>query len=142
MIVKTKLHHLQEIYNIEQNSFEYPWSRDQIINDIKSTINNGNRVYLDNNKVIGYIFGFKIIDEFHINNLAVHPLYLRKNIATKLISYISNKINIIYLEVSSNNIIAQKCYESLCFKLVGKRKKYYKNGQDAILYNMDLIKNG
>ena len=46
------------------------------------------------------------------------------------------------LEVSENNIPAQKCYQSLGFNPVGSRKNYYTEGDDAILYNLVLRKNG
>ncbi|SVE64132.1 uncharacterized protein METZ01_LOCUS516986, partial [marine metagenome] len=73
--------------------------------------------------------------------------YLRRNIAKKLIQHIisrviSHHIKVILLEVSTNNIAAQKCYQSIGFTQTGIRKDYYSKGDDAILYNLDLIKNG
>ena len=89
----------------------------------------------------------KIHDEFHLNNIAVHPEYLRRSIGKELIRHIisrviSRDIKVILLEVSSNNIPAQKCYKSLGFTQMGIRKDYYSKGDDAILYYLDLIKNG
>ena len=48
------------------------------------------------------------------------------------------KVNVILLEVSVNNIPAQKCYQSLGFVKVGMRKDYYSKGDDAILYNLEI----
>ena len=89
----------------------------------------------------------KIYDEFHLNNIAVHPEYLRRSIGIELIRHIilrviSRDIKVILLEVSANNIPAQKCYKSLGFTQMGIRKDYYSKGDDAILYYLDLIKNG
>ena len=39
----------------------------------------------------------------------------------------------ITLEVNSNNIPAQKLYENFGFKIVGIRKKYYNNTDNAII---------
>ena len=147
MIVVAELHHFKEIASIENKSFNKPWSATQIKNDIQSELYSEHWVYLVNEHVVGYIFGFIIIDEYHLNNLAVHPNFLRRKIATKLIQYIisrliSKNINVIFLEVSSNNIPAQQCYQSLGFIPVGVRKEYYSEGNDAILYNLDLRKNG
>ena len=50
-------------------------------------------------------------------------------------------LNLILLEVSVNNIPAQKCYKSFGFTSIGVRKDYYSKGDDAILYNLNLSKN-
>ena len=100
-----------------------------------------------NELVVGYIFGWIIHDEFHLNNIAVHPEYLRRSIGKQLIEHIisrviSHDIKVILLEVSANNIPAKIFYESLGFTEVGIRRDYYTQGDDAVLYNLDLIKNG
>ena len=143
MIVNAKFKHLSEIISIENQSFDDPWSFYQFEKDLEFNKTSGNWVYLINRKVVGYVFGLIILDEYHITNIAVHPKFLRQKIGTKLMQYIityllSNNISIILLEVSSNNISAQKYYKSIGFIAVGIRKKYYKNGDDAILYNLDL----
>ena len=89
----------------------------------------------------------KIYDEFHLNNIVLYPEYLRRNIGKELIQHIisrviSHNIKVILLEVSANNIPAQKCYKSLGLTQIGIRKDYYSKGDDAILYYLDLIKNG
>ena len=146
MIKSAELHHLDEIITIENSAFNKPWTRNQIKNDILSDLDSENWVYIMDELVTGYIFGWIIHDEFHLNNIAVHPEYLRRSIGKELIrhiiSRISNYIKVILLEVSANNIPAQKCYQSLGFTQSGIRKDYYSKGDDAILYNLDLIKNG
>ena len=147
MIIPAKLHHLEEIIAIERNSFEKPWLKTQFKSDIQSDMDSENWVYIIEKFVVGYIFGWIIYDEFHLNNIAVHPEYLRRNIGKGLIRHIisrviSRNINVVLLEVSANNISAQNCYKSLGFTQIGIRKDYYSKGDDAILYNLDLIKNG
>jgi ribosomal-protein-alanine N-acetyltransferase len=140
------MNHLKEIALIEKKSFSRPWSAGQIKNDILSEIDSENWVYITDERVLGYIFGWKLMDEYHINNFAVHPEYLRRKIGTQLIQHlisllILKNINLILLEVSVNNIPAQKCYKSFGFTSVGVRKDYYSKGDDAILYNLNLSKN-
>ena len=147
MIVPAKLHHLNDIVRIENSIFNKPWTRNQIKNDIQSNIDSENWVFIMDELVVGYIFGCKIYDEFHLDNIAVHPEYLRRSIGKELIRHIisrviSHDIKVILLEVSANNIPAQKCYKSLGFTQRGIRKDYYSKGDDAILYYLDLIKNG
>ena len=67
---------------------------------------------------------------------------IKKN-GQKLIKHIilivaDQKVNVILLEVSVNNVSAQKCYQSLGFVEVGVRKDYYSKGDDAILYNLEI----
>ena len=144
MILPTELYHLEEIVTIENFVFNEPWTRDQIKNDIQTDLDSENWVYVIDGLVVGYIFGWIVQDEFHLNNIAVHPDYLRIKIGKKLIQHIisrviSHDIKIVLLEVSANNIPAQKCYKSIGFTPIGRRKNYYAKGEDAILYSLDII---
>ena len=85
MIVPAHLQHLEEISAIEHSSFRKPWSKTQIKSDIQSAVNSENWVYLLEELVAGYIFGWIILDEFHLNNIAVHPDVLRRSIGKKLL---------------------------------------------------------
>ena len=143
MIISTQISQLDEIIAIENISFEKPWTRDQIKDDIQANIDSENWVFIEDDKVVGYIFGWIIQNEFHLHNIAVHPDYLRKKIGRKLIQHIisrvaDQKVNVILLEVSINNISARKCYQSLGFVEVGIRKDYYSKGDDALLLNLEI----
>ena len=147
MIIPVELYHLEEIIAIENSAFNKPWTKNQIKDDILSGTDSENWVYIMDELVTGYIFGWIIHDEFHLNNIAVHPEFIRRSIGKELIQHISSRvitrdIKIILLEVSANNIPAQKCYKSLGFTQRGIRKDYYSKGDDAIIYYLDLIKNG
>ena len=144
MIAPVQLNHLEEIAAIENKSFKNPWSKLQIQSDIQSEMDSENWVYLMDELVVGYIFGWIVVDEFHLNNIAVHPDYLRRNIGKKLIRHIISRvichdIKVVLLEVSANNIPAQKCYKSIGFNPMGRREDYYAKGEDAILYFLDII---
>ena len=143
MIISAQLRQLDEIVEIENSSFEKPWKRSQLMDDIRNNIGSENWVFVQDKKVVGYIFGWIIQNEFHLYNIAVHPNYLRKKIGQKLINHIisrvaDQKVNVILLEVSVNNVSARKCYQSLGFVEVGMRKDYYSKGDDAILYNLEI----
>ena len=143
MIISAQLSQLDEIVEIENSSFEKPWKRSQLMDDIRNHIDSENWVFVQDKKVVGYIFGWIIQKEYHLHNIAVHPNYLRKKIGQKLINHIisrvaDQKVNVILLEVSVNNISARKCYQALGFVEVGIRKDYYSKGDDAILYNLEI----
>ena len=144
MIIPAQLHHLDDIVSIENRAFKQPWTKNQFLNDIQSKLDSENWVYVIDELVGGYIFGWIIQSEFHLNNIAVHPKYLRRSIGKKLKQHIisrviSRDIKVILLEVSAKNIPAHKCYKSLGFTKMGIRKDYYAKGEDAILYYLDII---
>lgn len=137
-IREMELEDLPEIMDIETSSFSIPWSEIAFINELNKKYS-FTRVAEFQDKVVGYICVNYIYNEAHILNLAVHPEYRKKGIATKLMKdAIINLINkgciYYYLEVRESNISAQRFYKKFGFKTVGRRKKYYQYpDEDAIL---------
>lgn len=129
---------LDEIEEIEKLCFSIPWPKQafakELLNDLAYY-----QVAVMNNKVVGYMGMWKIIDEGHITNVAVRPEYRDKGIATKLISKmidvcVSSEINSMTLEVRESNKIAINLYVKFGFYPVGKRPKYYQKPlEDAII---------
>ena len=147
MIIPAQLNHLDDIVSIEKSAFNKPWTKNQFMNDIQSELDSENWVFVIDELVAGYIFGWIIQGEFHLNNIAVHLEYLRRSIGKNLIQHIIARVilrnvGVILLEVSAENIPARKCYQSLGFNQMGIRKDYYSKGDDAILYNLELNTDG
>jgi ribosomal-protein-alanine N-acetyltransferase len=80
-----------------------------------------------------------IIDEAHITNVAVHPLYRGKKIGLSLMIKMMNvarmfRARSMTLEVRPSNTVARNMYTKLGFKEHGVRKRYYSdNNEDAII---------
>ena len=137
---------LKEILDIEKMVFTQLWSSIQFKSELTLITNTENWVFQENQQVVGYIFGWKVMDQFHLNNIAIHTDFQRKNIGWSLIEYLSvslqnQSIQRIYLEVSENNKPAQQLYNSLGFQQNGMRKDYYAKRDHALLYHLDLITN-
>ena len=101
---------------------------------------------MEDQQVAGYILGWKVMDEFHLNNIAVHSYFQRRHIGWSLIEHVRNRLqsqNIqrIYLEVSGKNKPAQQLYESMGFQKKGLRRDYYAKGEHAFLYHLNLVDN-
>ena len=84
-----------------------------------------------------------ILDEFHLNNIAVKKEFQNKNIGKKLLNKIIEftKLkngNLIHLEVMHDNFKAIRFYENNGFCAIGKRKNYYTKGRHAILYSLEI----
>tara|TARA_B100000131_G_C18112649_1_gene610176 strand:+ start:1434 stop:1865 length:432 start_codon:yes stop_codon:yes gene_type:complete len=142
MFVKPNLDHIDEIVNIENDIFEQPWSRYHFLSDIKKNVSY-NIMYLEKSRCVGYIFGYIIENEYHLNNIAVKKNYQKRGIAKKILHYVIEKLkdkNVgkIFLEVRCDNFAAIRLYELFGFEKKNIRKDYYKKGKDAILYNMDI----
>ncbi len=142
MIRIAELADVDHIYSIEKLSFEHPWSKSHFLNDIQNKYSK-NWVWTENNRIVAYLFGHLIVDEYHLHNIAVSNEYRKKGIALKLMEKMlnfskENKVKAVFLEVSSSNLPACKLYEKKGFVAQGIRKKYYPNGDDALLYTLIL----
>tara|TARA_Y100001970_G_C14066222_1_gene766827 strand:- start:410 stop:832 length:423 start_codon:yes stop_codon:yes gene_type:complete len=139
MIVEANRQHLSQILEIESDSFESPWSSQSFLSEIKSQVGS-NWVFMNKSELLGYMFGWIVCNDYHINNIAVRSSDRRKGVAKKMIDNIifNTQIKNIYLEVSRLNCKAINLYEKIGFVQNGLRKKYYNNGSDAILYKMEI----
>lgn len=129
---------IDEILDISALSFSICWSKNSYLQELTNPV----AKYLVakiNNKVVGFVGTWIVLDESHITNIAVHPNHREQGIASKLLeellNYCKNQGCISYtLEVRSSNIAAQSLYEKHGFKQNGIRKRYYEdNNEDAIL---------
>ncbi len=139
-IEKMTLSSLDEVMVIEALAYgQHHWSRESFVAEIDNKISTYNCAYTQENKMAGYLGLWKIIDEAHITNLAIHPDYRRKGAAKALLlnafeECYDEKIKYLTLEVRVSNEGAIKLYENFGFKSLGVRKKYYQNNnEDALI---------
>lgn len=130
---------IDTILQIEEKCYgAHHWSRDSFLTELSNKISTYQCI-LHNNKCVGYIGFWKIIDEAHITNISIHPDFQNKKLAHKLILSMINecykeKIKYITLEVRVSNERAIHLYEKFGFKSLGLRKKYYQdNNEDALI---------
>jgi len=134
---RIKEEHLERIIEIENMSFPQPWSRGMFEREMSLPISNFFVALLEN-QIIGYGGFWRVEDEAHLINIAVHPKYRSKGFGRKILEYLENTmagqgLKIILLEVRKNNPKAIALYESDGFKITGVREKYYNNTEDAVL---------
>ena len=92
--------------------------------------------YVINNNIVGVLKYSIIYNRIEIDYVYVLEEYRDNKIATKLIKHVidtSEGFDNISLEVRVSNLVARKLYNSLGFKEVCIRKKYYGN-EDALMY--------
>lgn len=147
IITEMTTEHIDDIMMVERLSFTIPWSKKAFIQELTE---NKFSLYisalLDGNAV-GYAGMWKIFDEGHITNIAVHPEFRKIGIGSRLLEKLINisremKIEKLTLEVRKSNVAAKNLYLKYGFKEEGIRKNYYAdNGEDAIImWKYDLNK--
>ena len=96
-------------------------------------------------QIVGICVFQKIFCNAELTYLSIHPKFKRRGLGKKLLKETfqlceSFAIEKIQLEVSEKNLDALKFYQSLGFETKGIRKKYYKDGSDALLQEKILLK--
>ena len=136
----TSARDLDDVLAIEEASFTNPWTRDMYLAELE---NEGvSYCYLARNadrQVVGFCSFWRVVDELHINNLAVLPQHRRAGVATALLGCVFRegaRLGAVRatLEVRRSNDPARLLYERFGFSVAGTRRSYYtKPVEDAIV---------
>ncbi|WP_374723943.1 ribosomal protein S18-alanine N-acetyltransferase [Calidifontibacillus erzurumensis] len=135
---------IDQVYEIEVNSFTLPWSKEAFYNEMTKNEYAKYIVMELDDKLIGYCGLWAIIDEGHITNIAVLPDYRGKKYGEALLDQVikfSKAIGLktLTLEVRVSNEIAQNLYKKFGFQAGGIRKNYYTdNYEDALVMWVNL----
>lgn len=129
--------HVRQIADLEKLCFHDPWSE----NSIASELNNRLSLWfvaLDDEKVVGYVGSQTVLGETDMMNIAVHPDYRKRGIATNLILSLIRELtdfgsHSLMLEVRVSNETAISVYKKLDFVEVGRRRNYYRNPKEDAL---------
>ena len=128
-------------YELDSNTISL-WSKKQWTNEFKKE---GTKIFglLIANFLIGICVLQFVLDEAHINYFVINNKYRKQGFGSYFMSYLikkCKKLNIykLLLEVSQNNIKAEKFYNRFDFYTVGTRKNYYKDGSNALLKEKKL----
>jgi ribosomal-protein-alanine N-acetyltransferase len=137
---------IDAVMRIEEASFTNPWTRQMYLAEL------GNKevsfLYLarDGRGVpVGFCSIWRVLDELHINNLAVDPPCRRAGVASALLGRVLAEGGALgarraTLEVRRSNDAALKLYERFGFAVTGIRHAYYSHPvEDAlVLWREDL----
>jgi ribosomal-protein-alanine N-acetyltransferase len=131
---------IDSILAIEQASFTNPWTREMYVAEVKNEGVSFFYLARDNGRrIVGFCSFWRVLDELHINNLAVVPEVRRLGVATALLRRVMDEaarfgIRRTMLEVRQSNAPARRLYEKFGFVVAGSRSKYYTNPtEDALV---------
>ena len=118
------------------------WSKKQWANEVKKE---GTIIFglLIDNLIKGICVFQVVLDEAQINYFVVDKKFRKRGFGSHLMSFLIKRceqlnLSKLLLEVSQSNVNAEGFYNSFDFYTVGIRKKYYKDGSDALLKEKKL----
>jgi len=130
-----------QIAQLEKEIFTDAWSFEQFMSETDGQFFKYPFIVNVDNQLAGYTCIWAFSDEVHINNFAIHPDFRRKGLGLKLISYIFDTFNAyksFFLEVRVSNKAAIGLYKKSGFIEYFIRKKYYSDGEDAVVMKKTL----
>lgn len=95
------------------------------------------------NVCVGVLLTLQNVDTVDIIYLYTDLQFRREGIALKLLQDCEERlkkeknVHSLFLEVRKDNVPAQKLYNSFGMSLVTERKKYYKDGCDALIFHKE-----
>lgn len=135
----TSLNDIDAVLAVETACFTNPWTRAMYVAEFDGRDVAHCLLARDAGAVIGFCSFWLIVDEIHINNLAVLPAYRRQGVATAILGRIFAEGRRLgaartTLEVRRSNDIARRLYERFGFAVAGVRRGYYTNpSEDALI---------
>jgi ribosomal-protein-alanine N-acetyltransferase len=131
---------IDDVLVIEEAAFTNPWTRAMYLAELE----NGAVSYCflardANGRAVGFCSFWRVLDELHINNLAVLPELRRTGIGSMLLEFALQKgvelgARRATLEVRRSNEQALLLYERFGFTVAGVRAGYYsKPVEDALV---------
>jgi len=137
---------LLAVLDIERRSFAQPWSRAFFEKELATPFARlvvAVEEAVPRPQVIGYTCRWRVTDEVHLLNVAVHPERRGLGHGRALVGAVVAeaevaRTRVVYLEVRAGNVIARRLYRQLGFKDLGVRRGYYGPGQDAIVMELRL----
>lgn len=131
---------LDALLAIEETCFTNPWTREMY----QAELAHAETAFFmlartTDGAVIGFCSYWRVLDELHINNLAVLPAYRRQGVARALLAHIMRDAAAhgairALLEVRRSNDPARRLYEGMGFTVAGTRRAYYTSPvEDALV---------
>jgi ribosomal-protein-alanine N-acetyltransferase len=131
---------IDDVLAVEEASFTNPWTREMYLQELENRTVSFCFLARDaDRRVVGFCSFWRVLDELHINNLAVLPEFRRRGVASALLTRALAEgatlgMRRATLEVRRSNDPARLLYEQFGFSVAGVRHGYYTNPvEDALI---------
>jgi [ribosomal protein S18]-alanine N-acetyltransferase len=129
---------------LERRSFQDPWPASLFRRELELPFS---KVFIarvapgDENDVVGYVCRWLTADRMEIQNVAVDPRWRRRSIGRRLLALVIEEaraagVERALLEVRAANEAALALYRGFGFRVNGRRRRYYDDGEDALLMEL------
>jgi [ribosomal protein S18]-alanine N-acetyltransferase len=131
---------IDDVLALEEAAFTNPWTRAMYLAELENR--DVSYCYLARDAqghAVGFCSFWRVLDELHINNLAVLPEHRRTGVGSLLLTFVLNKgvelgATRATLEVRRSNEAARLLYQRFGFAVAGVRAGYYsKPVEDALV---------
>lgn len=129
---------MPSVLEIENRSFEFPWTEDEFIRCLRQRDCIG-MVAEKCEEVVGFMIYELHKSRIHILSFAVHPEFRRNGVGSVMVEKLITKLayqrrNRIMLEVRETNLDAQLFFRRLGFRATGVLRSFYEDTpEDAFL---------
>jgi ribosomal-protein-alanine N-acetyltransferase len=137
---------LEGVLAVDEASFSRPWTRQMYESEFLNRDTSRLHILrLPEVRVAGYIATWIVVDEVHINNIAVLPAYRGRGYGSALLAHALGEAAAAgaeraTLEVRRSNDAARRLYERFGFRMAGVRRDYYSHPtEDALILWRDRI---
>jgi [ribosomal protein S18]-alanine N-acetyltransferase len=128
---------------LEAEVFPDPWPAHLYMQEVGQPLRFQRVVYTEDGYLAAYLFACWQVDELHVLKVATHPLHEGKGLATSLMAEARVEAERasargVVLEVRPSNRRAIRLYRHLGYDVVGRRPRYYADGEDALVMTLQL----
>jgi ribosomal-protein-alanine N-acetyltransferase len=131
---------LDAVLAIEEASFTNPWTREMYEAELARPAESFCLVARHpQGPIVGFCSFWRVVDEIHLNNLAVAPAWRRAGVASSLLTAVLHEAarlgaRAVTLEVRRSNDAALSVYARFGFHVRGVRPRYYSHpDEDALI---------
>lgn len=130
-------HHLEACLGLDQLSLNGLWSASQWATELADPRRPGTGIWLGD-ELAAMACGWLVLDELHITLVAVAPHRRRLGLGRQVLNALLEAggragARHATLEVADGNHAACALYRAAGFKAAGRRRGYYRNGDDALI---------
>lgn len=134
---------MPEVLEIEDQSFEYPWTEEDFVRCLRQRNCIGMIAEIEE-QVVGAMIYELHKSRLHVLNFAVHQNFRRCGVGAAMVKTLQNKLshqrrNRIFLEVRETNLPAQLFFRAQYFRAISVLRDFYEDApEDAYLMQYAL----
>lgn len=129
---------LEQVIALEKACFKEPWLEKECLYELNENPFSHGFVLEDEGEIVGYAFFWETFELAQVARIGVNPEKRKKGYGTILMKEMmeharENECEFVSLDVRTSNVAAQALYKKMGLIPVNVSKKYYSDGEDAIV---------